>query len=182
MWREGVAGIIWGTVRTISWREKGKPRKSLSQDIRSPRRGLSAGLPEGEVRVLRAWQRCYLLAKYVFLAQMLLSHTIQINSLQIYKNMFIYIIKFNPLYMIPKSKETYSSKESRDNVVGIATGYGLDDRRVGVRVLVGSRIFSSARHPDRLWGPPSLLSNWYRGDSFPGDKATAAWSWQLTSK
>jgi hypothetical protein len=33
---------------------------------------------------------------------------------------------------------------------GIATGYGLDERGVGVRVLVGSRIFSSARRPDRL--------------------------------
>jgi hypothetical protein len=38
---------------------------------------------------------------------------------------------------------------------GIATGYGLDDRGVGVRVPVGSRIFSSPSRPDRLWGPPS---------------------------
>jgi hypothetical protein len=68
--------------------------------------------------------------------------------------------------MIQKSKEAYSSKESRDNVVGIATGYRLDDRRVGVRVPVGSRIFSSACHPDQLWGPPTLLSNWYR-ELFP---------------
>jgi hypothetical protein len=45
---------------------------------------------------------------------------------------------------------------------GIATGYGLDDRGVGVRVPVGSRIFSSPRRPDRLWGPPSL-SNGYQG-------------------
>jgi hypothetical protein len=52
---------------------------------------------------------------------------------------------------------------SRDSVVGIATGYGLDDRGVGVRVSVGSRIFSSPRRPDRLWGPPNLLSNGYRG-------------------
>jgi hypothetical protein len=29
--------------------------------------------------------------------------------------------------------------ESRDNVVGIAIGYGLDVRRVGVRVLVKKR-------------------------------------------
>jgi hypothetical protein len=29
---------------------------------------------------------------------------------------------------------------SQDSVVGIATGYGLDDRGVGVRVPVGSRI------------------------------------------
>jgi hypothetical protein len=44
---------------------------------------------------------------------------------------------------------------SRDSSVGIATGYGLDDRGVGVRVPVGSRIFSSPRLPDRLWGPPN---------------------------
>jgi hypothetical protein len=47
---------------------------------------------------------------------------------------------------------------SRDSVVGIATAYGLDDGGVGVRVPVGSRIFSSPRHPDWLWGSPSLLS------------------------
>jgi hypothetical protein len=34
---------------------------------------------------------------------------------------------------------------------------------VGVRVPVGSRVFFSPRHPDRLWGPPSLLSNGHRG-------------------
>jgi hypothetical protein len=50
----------------------------------------------------------------------------------------------------------------RDSVVGIVTGYGLDDRGVGIRVPVGSRIFSP-RRPDQLWGPPSLLSNGYRG-------------------
>jgi hypothetical protein len=48
-------------------------------------------------------------------------------------------------------------------VVGIATGYGLDDRGVGVRVPVGSRIFSSPHRPHQLWGPPNLLSNGYRG-------------------
>jgi hypothetical protein len=54
-------------------------------------------------------------------------------------------------------------RRSRDSSVGIATGYGLDDRGVGVRVPVGSSIFSSPRRPDRLWCPPILLSNWYRG-------------------
>jgi hypothetical protein len=57
-----------------------------------------------------------------------------------------------------------------DSVVGIATGYGLDDRGVGVRLLVGSRIFSSPRRPGRLWGPPNLLSNGYRGALSPGVK------------
>jgi hypothetical protein len=47
-------------------------------------------------------------------------------------------------------------------VVGIVTGYGLDDRGVGVWVPVKSRIFSSPHCPDRLWGPPNL-SNGYRG-------------------
>jgi hypothetical protein len=37
-----------------------------------------------------------------------------------------------------------------DSEVGIATGYGLDDGEVAVRVHVESRIFSSPRRPDRL--------------------------------
>jgi hypothetical protein len=32
---------------------------------------------------------------------------------------------------------------SRDSVVGIATGYGLDDRGAGVQVPVGTGIFTS---------------------------------------
>jgi hypothetical protein len=52
---------------------------------------------------------------------------------------------------------------SRDSAIGIATGYGLDYRGVGVRAPVGSRIFSSPRRPERLWGPPNLLSNGYQG-------------------
>jgi hypothetical protein len=47
--------------------------------------------------------------------------------------------------------------------VGIATGYGLDDREAGVRVPVGSRILTSPCLPDRLWGSPTLLSNGYWG-------------------
>jgi hypothetical protein len=43
-----------------------------------------------------------------------------------------------------------------NTAVGIATGYGLDDRGIGVRVPVGSRIFSSG-------SGASLLCNGYRG-------------------
>jgi hypothetical protein len=49
---------------------------------------------------------------------------------------------------------------SRDSSVSITTGFGLDDRGVGVRVNIGSRIFSSPSRPDRLW---SSLSSGYRG-------------------
>jgi hypothetical protein len=51
----------------------------------------------------------------------------------------------------------------RDAGFGIVTNYGLDDRGIGVRVPVGSRILNSPISSDRLWGPPSLLSNEYRG-------------------
>jgi hypothetical protein len=51
---------------------------------------------------------------------------------------------------------------SRAIAVGIATTYELDDREIGIRVPVESRIVTSYR-PDRLWGPPNLLSNGYRG-------------------
>jgi hypothetical protein len=37
--------------------------------------------------------------------------------------------------------------KSRDSVVYIATDYGLDDPGVGVRVPVGSRIFSTSSRP-----------------------------------
>jgi hypothetical protein len=56
----------------------------------------------------------------------------------------------------------YQSMASRDSVVGLATGYRLDDREVGARVPVGSRIFSSPCLPGRLWGPHSFLYNGYR--------------------
>jgi hypothetical protein len=39
---------------------------------------------------------------------------------------------------------------SPDNVDGIATGYGLDDREVEVRVLVVSRVFCAPLRPDRF--------------------------------
>jgi hypothetical protein len=58
---------------------------------------------------------------------------------------------------------TASEWGSRDSVVDIATGYELDDRGVGVLVLVESRIFSCPQRPDRLWGPSCLLSNGNRG-------------------
>jgi hypothetical protein len=65
------------------------------------------------------------------------------------------------------------------SAVGIATGYRLDDRRVGVRVPVWSRIFSSPRRPHRLCGPHSLLSNGYRGALSLGVKRQGREGYQL---
>jgi hypothetical protein len=68
---------------------------------------------------------------------------------------------------VPETFDTWwyerTLNRSRDRAVRTATCYGMDDSGVGVQVPVGSRIFSSPRHPDRYWGPPSLLSNGYRG-------------------
>jgi hypothetical protein len=50
----------------------------------------------------------------------------------------------------PVIKQDHTTIISLNSSVGIATGYGLDDQGVGVRVPEGSRIFSSPRCPDRL--------------------------------
>jgi hypothetical protein len=51
-----------------------------------------------------------------------------------------------------------------------SSDYELDNRAIGVRSPAGAKDFSSNLCPDRLWGPPSLLYNGYRGP-FPGGKA-----------
>jgi hypothetical protein len=51
-----------------------------------------------------------------------------------------------------------------DSSVGIALSYGLDDQGSRVRFSAGGwEFFSSPPRPERLWGPPSLLSNRYQG-------------------
>jgi hypothetical protein len=60
---------------------------------------------------------------------------------------------------------------SRNSSVGIATGYELDDRGVGVRVPVGSRIFSTSPRP--ALGPTQPPIQWVP-EFFPGVKAAGA--------
>jgi hypothetical protein len=55
----------------------------------------------------------------------------------------------------------YYLQVDRDSSVGIATHYGMDGP--GLNPGMGKIFYT---RPDRSWGPPSLLYNWYR--SFPG--------------
>jgi hypothetical protein len=61
-------------------------------------------------------------------------------------------------------------EHSRDNAVGIATGYGLDDQTVRVRVPVEKRIFTPPCHPDRLGEPTQLPIQWVPGALSSGVK------------
>jgi hypothetical protein len=57
---------------------------------------------------------------------------------------------------------------SRGSVVGTATGYGMDDREVEVRVPVESGILTSPYRPDRIWGSPQSRIEWLPGALSPG--------------
>jgi hypothetical protein len=61
---------------------------------------------------------------------------------------------------------------SRDSLVGIATGYGLDDRGVGVRVTVRSTVFSMSSIP--VLGAHPAPCPMGTGGSFPGGEAAGA--------
>jgi hypothetical protein len=58
-------------------------------------------------------------------------------------------------------------------LIRIATERWAGRSEFGGSILGGDWNFFFSPHPDRLWGPPSLISNRYRG-SFTGDKAARA--------
>jgi hypothetical protein len=58
--------------------------------------------------------------------------------------------------------------ESRESVVGIIISYGLEDRGVGVRAPVLSRIFFSLHRSDRPWGSTQPPIQWVPGALSPG--------------
>jgi hypothetical protein len=68
----------------------------------------------------------------------------------------------------------FFSSTSRDSAVGIATGYGLYDSGVGVRVSVEATIFTSPCRLDRLLGVHPASYPMGTGGSFLGGKAAGA--------
>jgi hypothetical protein len=85
-------------------------------------------------------------------------------------------VLFWKFFLSSSSSSSLFYYHPNDSLVCIVTGYGLNDRGVGVRIPEGSRIFSSPRRPDRLWGPPSLLSDGYKElFPFPVGKAEGTW-------
>jgi hypothetical protein len=60
------------------------------------------------------------------------------------------------------SSETFADVKRTNGV--------LDNREVGVRVSVESRMLPSPYRPDRLWGPPGLLYKGVSGALSPGVK------------
>jgi hypothetical protein len=74
----------------------------------------------------------------------------------------------------------YNVLGSRNIAVGIATGYGLDGRRVGVHVTVEARFSLSLHVVQTGYGARPVSYPMGTGSSFPGGKAVRAWSWSLT--
>jgi hypothetical protein len=85
------------------------------------------------------------------------------------------LIRANPhttvggVLMVCRPATASEKRRSWDSVVGIATGYELDDRVVGVRVSVWSRIFSTSSR--RALGPTQPPSQWVPRVKRPGHEA-----------
>jgi hypothetical protein len=80
-----------------------------------------------------------------------------INIIEVRANVTIVLSVFHNADLTENTERRYEIYsvllpmcKSRDSVIGIATGYGLDDQGVGVRVLVEARMFTFPCRPDRL--------------------------------
>jgi hypothetical protein len=70
---------------------------------------------------------------------------------------------------------------SRVSLVSIETGYRLDNQTISVWFLRGAGNFSLQHHVQTGSGAHPASYPVGTGGSFPGGKATGAWSWPLTS-
>jgi hypothetical protein len=77
--------------------------------------------------------------------------------------MYIYIFAYTYIHKL----------KSRDSTVGIATGYGLDDKTIGVRVPVGQKCSFLLVIQTESGAQPASYRNG-TGVFFPGVKATGA--------
>jgi hypothetical protein len=71
-------------------------------------------------------------------------------------------VKTTRRQMVVWLKSNELGRDLKGNAFGIAPGYGLDGRELGVRVPVQVRFILIPRRPVWLCGQPSLLSNTYR--------------------
>jgi hypothetical protein len=94
------------------------------------------------------------------------------------------------LVMLTKIKYIYYTLTiSRDSAVGIATGWGLDDRGVGVRVPIGDRFFpfyvvqtgSWAQTASYPIGTAGVKRSWNETDHLPPTNAEVKKTWIYTS-
>jgi hypothetical protein len=167
MWNEEIVACIQDSIPGFSWRDWGQTCETtvliICASAEFPTGRLSEALPHKPAcsvfefkYILRNW---WLLQEEIHIRcehGLMVSETGSIASRQHSRRAGYGFIFTLPIPLITGS---------RDSVVGIATGYSLEDRGFGVRVPVASRIFSSPRRRERFWGPPSLLSIGYRGPS-----------------
>jgi hypothetical protein len=73
----------------------------------------------------------------------------------------------------PSLSGLYTTLMSRDSSVGIATGYGLEGRAVGVRVPSPLHVVQTDSEADPASNPIGT------GGSLPGGKSAGAWSWAM---
>jgi hypothetical protein len=76
--------------------------------------------------------------------------------------------------------QTMLPMKSRNSSVGLALGYGLDDRGSRVRFPAGAGNFSLHHRVQPGFGAHPASYPMGTRDSFPGSKAAGAWSWPLT--
>jgi hypothetical protein len=99
-----------------------------------------------------------------------------IGPLQVHNSIYIVPLELMSLPMKHAHKWPYI----KDSSVGMASGYGVADRQIGVRIPVRSIILSSSCRPARIRDALSRLCGGYRRDLSEA-KATVAWIWPLNS-
>jgi hypothetical protein len=110
--------------------------------------------------------------RFVILVRMFIQTTHFHSSMLLTCLLVLLILKRIPLLFFRFIRVILYKVQILLSVVGIATGYGLDDRKVGVPVPVGSRIFSTSSRP--ALGSTQPPMQWVPGALSPGGKVAGA--------